>query len=97
MNGGIPAHLSVLCLMFTITPIMINGQVEEDPLHNLHVRQISLLWILTCGDTEISLSMQLLKIKGHFTISLWMPVYQQLPRHLWMNVAEHEETCRGLR
>jgi hypothetical protein len=43
--------LAVLCEMFSITPIMTDGQVEEDPLHGLHARQIQILWIFTYRDT----------------------------------------------
>jgi hypothetical protein len=32
--------LTVLCEIFSITAIMTNGQVEEDPLHGLNARQI---------------------------------------------------------
>jgi hypothetical protein len=28
--------LAVLCEMFSVTPIMTEGWVEEDPLHGLH-------------------------------------------------------------
>jgi hypothetical protein len=30
----------MLCEMFSITPIMTDGQVQEDPLHGIHARQI---------------------------------------------------------
>jgi hypothetical protein len=32
--------LAVMCEMFSITPIMTDGWVKEDPLHSLHARQI---------------------------------------------------------
>jgi hypothetical protein len=32
--------LAVLCDMFTLTPVMTDGSVEEDPLRGLHARQI---------------------------------------------------------
>jgi hypothetical protein len=35
--------------MFSITPMMTNGLLEEDPFHGLHARQILILWIFTCG------------------------------------------------
>jgi hypothetical protein len=45
-------HISaVLCEMFSITPIMIYGWLEEDPLHGLHSRQIWNLWMFSYGDT----------------------------------------------
>jgi hypothetical protein len=28
--------LAVLCEMFSVTPIMADGEVQEDPLHGLH-------------------------------------------------------------
>jgi hypothetical protein len=31
--------LAVLCDMFSITHITIHGQMQEDPLHDLHARQ----------------------------------------------------------
>jgi hypothetical protein len=43
--------LGLLWEMFSVTPIMTDGQVEEDPLHGLHARQIWILWIFTSGDT----------------------------------------------
>jgi hypothetical protein len=43
--------LAVLCEMFSVTRIMTDGYVEEDPLHGLHARRTSILWIFTCGDT----------------------------------------------
>jgi hypothetical protein len=44
--------LAALCEMFSVTPVMTNGEVEEDPLHDLQaLRQILILWIFTCGDT----------------------------------------------
>jgi hypothetical protein len=50
MHDGVFRHiLAMLCEMFSITPIMNNGYVEEDPLHGLHARQILILWIFTCG------------------------------------------------
>jgi hypothetical protein len=39
--------LVVLCEMFSVTPIMSDGQVEEDPLYGLHARHIFI-----CGDTS---------------------------------------------
>jgi hypothetical protein len=33
-------HLAILCEMFSVTPIMINGWVEEDPLQGLHTHQV---------------------------------------------------------
>jgi hypothetical protein len=45
-------HISaVLCEMFPVTPIMTHGEVEEDPLHDLHAHLTWILWIFTCGDT----------------------------------------------
>jgi hypothetical protein len=32
--------LAVLREMFSVTPVMPDGWVEEDPLHGLHARQI---------------------------------------------------------
>jgi hypothetical protein len=32
-------------------PVMSDGQVEEDILHDLHAHLTSILWIFTCGDT----------------------------------------------
>jgi hypothetical protein len=32
--------LAVLCEMFSITPIVTDGWVEEEPLHGLHARLI---------------------------------------------------------
>jgi hypothetical protein len=37
--------------MSSVTATVTDGQVEEDPLHDLHARQISILRIFTCGDT----------------------------------------------
>jgi hypothetical protein len=38
-------HISaLLCEMFSVAPIMTDGQIEEDPLHGLHARRT---WILT--------------------------------------------------
>jgi hypothetical protein len=37
--------------MFSITPIMTDGQVEQEPLHDFHARHIWILWIFICGDT----------------------------------------------
>jgi hypothetical protein len=37
--------LAMLCEMFHMTPIMTNGYKEEDPLHDLHAHQFSVLWI----------------------------------------------------
>jgi hypothetical protein len=67
---------SVLCEMFSVTPVMPDGQVEEDPLRGLHApRQIWIFWISTCRDTWTPLCMQLLlTTERHFTIPLWMPV-----------------------
>jgi hypothetical protein len=43
--------LGVLCEMFSITPIVTDGLVEEDPLHGLHDHQIRIFWIFTFEDT----------------------------------------------
>jgi hypothetical protein len=32
--------LAMLCEMFSITPVITDGLLEEDPLHGLHARQI---------------------------------------------------------
>jgi hypothetical protein len=32
--------LAMLCEMFSITPIMTDGQVEQEPLHDFHARHI---------------------------------------------------------
>jgi hypothetical protein len=54
---------------------MTYGQVKEDPLHGLHSRQIWILWIVTCENTQTSWCMQLLlTTKRQLTIALWMPV-----------------------
>jgi hypothetical protein len=73
VHDGAPA--AELCEMCSITPTMTEGQVEEDPLHGLHARQICTLWILIWGGHLKSLCMQLLLTKkNHFTIALWMPL-----------------------
>jgi hypothetical protein len=73
IRDGVSAHLAVLWEMFSVTAIMTEGYVKEDPLHGLHSRQIWILWIFTCEDTWKSLHMQLLlKTKRH--IALWIPV-----------------------
>jgi hypothetical protein len=67
--------LAMLCKMFTITPIVTDRQVKEDPWHSLHARQIWILWIFTCGDSWNPLYIQiLLPTRRHFTIVLWKPV-----------------------
>jgi hypothetical protein len=38
--------IAVLCEIFSVTPILTVGQVEEDLLHGLHVHQISTICIL---------------------------------------------------
>jgi hypothetical protein len=43
--------LFVLCEMFSMTAIMTDGWVEENPMHGHQARQISILWIFTRGDT----------------------------------------------
>jgi hypothetical protein len=40
MHDGLRHILAVLGEMFSITPIMTEGYVEEEPLHGLHARQI---------------------------------------------------------
>jgi hypothetical protein len=42
--------LAVLCEMFSITLIITGGFIEEVPLHGLHARQTSVLWVFTDGD-----------------------------------------------
>jgi hypothetical protein len=67
--------LAVLCEMFSITRIMTDGYVEEDPLHGLHARLTWILCIFTYENTWKPFCTQLLlTTKRHFTISLWMPV-----------------------
>jgi hypothetical protein len=43
--------LARLCKMVSVTHIMTDREVEEDPLHGLYACQIEILWIFTCGDT----------------------------------------------
>jgi hypothetical protein len=43
--------LAALCEMFSVTRNMTGVEVEVDPLHGPHARQIWILWISTCGDT----------------------------------------------
>jgi hypothetical protein len=82
--------LTVLCEMFTITRIMTDGYVEENPLHSLHApRRIWILWIFTCGTQ----TQHLLTTKRH---SGCLSDYPQLPRHLWTDAALPDETCRGV-
>jgi hypothetical protein len=39
-------HISaVLCERFTVTPVVTDGYVEEEPLHGLHAHRIWILWI----------------------------------------------------
>jgi hypothetical protein len=49
MHDGAPAHLSRA--VRDVLNILTDGQVEGDPLHGLHARQIRFLWIFTRGDT----------------------------------------------
>jgi hypothetical protein len=42
--------LAMLREVFSVTPVMTDGKVEEVPLHGLHACQIWILWIFTCGD-----------------------------------------------
>jgi hypothetical protein len=43
-------NLAALCEMFSVTPLMVEGQVEDEPLHGLHAPcHIRILWIFTCG------------------------------------------------
>jgi hypothetical protein len=66
--------LAELCDMFSVTPIVTDGYVE-DTLHGLHAHQTSILWIFSSGNTLKPLCMQLMfTTKTHFTIALWMPV-----------------------
>jgi hypothetical protein len=41
----------LLCEVFSVTAIMTDGQVEQDPLYGLHGNQTSILLILPVGDT----------------------------------------------
>jgi hypothetical protein len=69
-------HISdVLCEVFSITPVMTDGQVDDDPLYSLYARKVSIIRIFTCGHEGIPLCMQLLLTsKKHFSVALWMPV-----------------------
>jgi hypothetical protein len=40
MHDGAPVHFSRAVLGVLSNTIMSDGQVQEDPLHGLHVRQI---------------------------------------------------------
>jgi hypothetical protein len=61
--------------MFSVTHIMADGYIEEDPLHGLQAHHIWILWIFTCGDNKNLLCTQiLLTTKRYFTIALRMPV-----------------------
>jgi hypothetical protein len=44
--------LAALCEMFSITPIVTDGWVREDPLHDLHPRQISSSGFLHVGTSK---------------------------------------------
>jgi hypothetical protein len=44
--------LAVLCEVFSVTLTLFDEQIEEDPLHGLYARQISVLYIFTRGDTQ---------------------------------------------
>jgi hypothetical protein len=63
--------VAVLCEMFSVTTVLTDRSVEEDPLHGFHARQIWIIWIFTCGDTKKLLFMELLlTTKIHFTIAI---------------------------
>jgi hypothetical protein len=84
--------------MFTVTPIMTDGQVEEDPLHDLHARQILILCIFTCGPPKIHcLRSSCWQRRDTSPLHCgYLSDYPQLLRHLWTDAAVHDETCRGV-
>jgi hypothetical protein len=43
--------LAVLCEVFSVTPIMTGGYIEDVPVRGFHARQVSLLWSFTGGET----------------------------------------------
>jgi hypothetical protein len=71
--------------MFSVTPVLTDA------------RQISVLWIFTCGGTYKPRCMQLLlTMKGTSPSHCGcMSDSAQLLWHLWTDVAVHDETCRG--
>jgi hypothetical protein len=101
-----PEHECGTCMMVlrvvgdVLSNIMTDGQVHEDPLHDLHDR------IESSGCLPVGL---LLTTKSHL---LRMPVRRhataptycaclsdgtQRPRHLCLDAAARDETCRGAR
>jgi hypothetical protein len=71
-HDGVQTHVS---RALSITAIMSDGYVNEDPLHGLYARQIAILWIFACGNIQAHLYMQLLlTTKSHFIMTLWTPV-----------------------
>jgi hypothetical protein len=86
--------LAVLCEMFSVTCIMSEGQVEEDPLRGLQDHPTWILWIFTCGAPRnrcifSSFWQQTDTSPSHCGC---LSDYPQLPRHLWTDVAVHDET-----
>jgi hypothetical protein len=90
--------LAVLCEMFSIEPILTNGQVQ-DPSHGLHACQISILYrVLPVGTPK----------KPCVCSSCWqwrgtsplhcgcLSDYLQLHQHLWLDAVVHNETCCGM-
>jgi hypothetical protein len=53
--------------MFSVTPIMAEGQVDDDPLHDLHPHEIWILWIFyLCGHLKILVYAALFDNEGAF-------------------------------
>jgi hypothetical protein len=91
--------LGVLCEIFSITPIMANGWVEEGPLHGLHAREIWILWMFACGTPKSrcvcnSCWQRRSASPSHcgYLSDCW-----HLPQYLWTNVAAREEKCLDMR
>jgi hypothetical protein len=73
MLDGAPAHFSRG--VRDVLNNMTNRELEEDPLHGFHARQIWIFWIFVSEDTYNPLCMQLLlTTKRHFTNAIWTPV-----------------------
>jgi hypothetical protein len=85
-------HECSTCVMvLSVTPVMADGYVEEDPLHGLHARHI-----FTCGVSYNPSCMQLL-LTTKRDIALWMPVRLSATTPVfWTDAAVHDETCRGV-
>jgi hypothetical protein len=89
---------SVLCEVFSVTPIITDGQVEEDPLHDLHARQIWILWKFARGTPKTSCvcsSCSQLRVTSPSHCGR-LSDYPKLLRHLWTDTALHDTMYRDV-